>query len=302
VPPYRRRFWAYSYDNMVEYLRAGRLRYTSTGVPCYKRYLDEMPGVSLQDLWDDIPPVLGNERLGYPTQKPRALLERIIQASSNPGDVVLDPFCGCGTAICASQLLGRDWIGTDITHLAIAPMRQRLDDMFGEGVAYEVVGQPADVHSARALAEEDRYQFEWWALSLLKARPGDKRKKGAHQGMHRICFLTDEARVRAKRAVVQVKSGHVHPNHVRDLPGVVQREKAALGFLVTLEPPTRPMLTEALAAGAYHSPGWNRDYPLLQIRTVEQLLAGEAFDMPPANITLAQAQRVRVGGEQEKLW
>src|SRR5262249_23478429 len=136
------------------------------------RYLDEMPGVPLQDVWDDIPALSAQatERLGYPTQKPLALLERIIEASSNPGDVILDPFCGCGTAIAAAEKLGRRWAGIDITHLSIAFLKYRLEDMFLD-VKYQVVGEPQDVEGAIQLANEDRYQFQWWALSLVRAKP-----------------------------------------------------------------------------------------------------------------------------------
>jgi len=282
-------------DGLVVQLRPG-------AVPQYKKYLDESRGRTATDDWHDIGQASGNEALGYPTQKPLALLERIIQASSNPGDLVLDPFCGCGTTICAAQKLKRRWIGMDITHLAIALMRQRLDDMFGEGVEYEVIGQPADVASAEALARQDRFQFEWWALSLIKARPADKQKKGADRGVDGVLFFIDEARKGAKKVVVQVKSGHVQASYIRDLSRVVEREKAAMGFLISLERPTRPMLDEALTMGYYRSPGWNRDYPRIQIRTIEQLLAGQWFDYPQANVTLAQAERVKSEGEQAQLF
>jgi len=157
---------------MEEYDRAGLISYSRDGMPRLKRYLEDMPGVSLQTLWDDIPPInsQATERLGYPTQKPLALLERIVQASSNPGDIVLDPFCGCGTAIAAAQKLERKWIGIDITHLSIALQKYRLEEMF-PGIQFKVVGEPKDISAARQLAAEDRYQFQWWALSLIRARP-----------------------------------------------------------------------------------------------------------------------------------
>jgi DNA modification methylase len=271
-------------------------------VPQQKRYIGENPGVSIQDVITDILPISSQaaERLGYPTQKPLALLERIIQASSNPGDLVLDPFCGCGTTVCAAQRLGRRWIGIDVTHLAIALMRQRLNDMFGESAAYEVVGQPADLASAQALALQDRHGFETWAVSLIKARPAQD-KKGADRGMDGLLFFIDEARAPAKKVVIQVKSGHVQSSYIRDLAHVVDREKAALGFMISLEQPSKPMLTEALTAAFYHSPGWNRDYPVLQIRTIAQLLDKQWFEYPQANVTLAQADRVEETGKQGKL-
>ncbi len=204
--------------------------------------------------------------------------------------------------MCAAQKLGRAWIGIDITHLAIALMRERLDGMFGGQAQYEVVGQPADVASAEALARQDRHQFEWWALSLIKARPAQDKKKGADRGLDGGLLFLDEARKPAKQAVVQVKSGHVQASVVRDLAHVVDRERAALGFLITLERPTQAMQTEALTAGYYHSPGWNRDYPRLQIRTIEQLLRGEWFEYPQSNVTLAQSERVTQEGQQGELF
>ena len=302
--PSEGRFWAYSKANMERFEREGRLYYTRTGRPRLKQYLDEMPGVSIQDIWTDIPPIGAQaaERLGYPTQKPLALLERIVRASSNEGDLVLDPFCGCGTTVCAAQKLGRRWIGIDITHLAVGLMRSRLRDMFGDSVECEVIGVPADLQSAEALARQDRFEFEHWALGLIGARSANKKKRGADRGVDGILFFRDSAKGKAKKVVVQVKSGHVQAAYIRDLCHVVEREKAVMGFLVSLERPTRPMITEALAAGYYHSPGWNRDYQKIQIRTIEQLLGAEWFDYPQANITLAQAERVQDEANQGELF
>ena len=219
--------------------------YTKTGMPQYKRYLDEMPAVPLQDMWNDIPPALGAQDLGYPTQKPLALLERIIQASSNPGDVVLDPFCGCGTAVAAAQKLERRWIGIDITHLAISLQKYRLAAMF-PGLKFQVIGEPEDLGAARQLAEDDRYQFQWWALSLIRAKPlggqeGSKAgKKGSDKGIDGVITFIDDNTGKPKRVLVQVKSGHVNAGDIRDLIGTVEQEKAALGVFITLEPPTAP--------------------------------------------------------------
>jgi site-specific DNA-methyltransferase (adenine-specific) len=297
------RVWRWTRERMERAYAEGRVVQLKPGaVPQYKLHLDESKGRTITDDWNDVPQVAGKEVLGYPTQKPLALLERIISASSNPGDLVLDPFCGCGTTVCAAQKLGRRWIGIDVTHLAIALMRQRLRDMFGDALQYEVVGQPADLASAEALARHDRHQFEWWALSLIQARPAQDRKKGADQGVDGVLFFIDEAKKAAKKVVVQVKSGHVQSSYIRDLRAVTEREKAALGFLITLERPTQPMLTEALAAGYYHSPGWNRDYQRIQVRTIEQLLNGEWFEFPQANVTLAQAERVKAEADQGELF
>ena len=241
------------------------------------------------------------ERLGYPTQKPLALLERIIKASSNKGDIVLDPFCGCGTALVAAQKLNRRWIGIDITHLAVALMRNRLKDSFG--IDAEVIGEPVDLAGARALARQDRYQFQWWALSLIKARPLGEKKKGADKGIDGVIQFIDDPSGKAKRAVVQVKSGHVGVNAIRELKAVAAHD--ALGIFITLESPTGPMQTEAIDAGFYHSPGWNKDYPKIQTLTIEELLHGKAVDMPPqtqTSVTFAKAQKIsQKEGEQGRL-
>ena len=219
---------------MAELLEEGRIVQTRPGaVPAYKRYLDEMPGVPLQDVWTDIKPIgaQAKERLGYPTQKPETLLERIILASSNEGDVVLDPFCGCGTAVAVAEKLERQWIGIDITHLAVALMKSRLKTAFGIVPAkdYDVVGEPVDAGSARALAEQDRYQFQFWAMSLLEAFPREQFKRGADRGIDGLVYFIDGPRRTTNKAVVQVKSGKVSSPHVRDLKGTVEREKGSLG-------------------------------------------------------------------------
>ena len=302
VPP-PDRYWAYSRANMERLEAEGRIVYSRTGVPMYKRYLDEMLGKSVQDMWDDIRGLGGlgakkNERLGYETQKPLGLLERIIKASSNEGDIVLDPFCGCGTAVVAAQKLNRQWIGIDVTHLAINLMRNRLKDSFN--IDAEVIGEPVDLAGAKALAHQDRYQFQWWALSLIKARALGEKKKGADNGIDGIISFIDETSGKAKRTVVQVKSGHVGVNAVRELKAVAAGE--AMGILITLEPPTGPMKVEAADAGYYHSPIWNKDYPKIQIFTIEELLSGKLVDMPPqtqTNVTFAKAQRIpQKEGEQ----
>ena len=297
--------WSISRELMEQYDSEGRLIFPSSkeGRIRLKVYLDDMPGVPVGNIWDDIPPIQSQaaERLGYPTQKPVALLERIVSASSNPGDVVLDPFCGCGTTIAAAQKLGRHWIGIDITNLAISLQKYRLQDAYGleAGRDYLVIGEPKDLASAAQLAQESRHQFEWWALSLIRAQPinpgdssGKKGKKGADRGIDGQIVFIDDSGGKPKRILVQVKSGHVSASIVRDLRGVIEREGAAMGVLITLDPPSQPMKTEAASAGYYNSPGWGRDYPRLQILTVEGLLAGvERLDRPPAAVTFKQAQK-----------
>lgn len=297
------RVWRWTQGRMMQAWKEGRVVIPKEGgVPRYKRYLDEMHGTPITDVWTDIPPINSQaaERLGYPTQKPLALLERIISASSNPGDLVLDPFGGCGTAIIAAQELGRRWIGIDITHLAIALVKNRLKDSFGlaPNVDYKVIGEPTDTGGARQLAREDRYQFQWWAGSLIQARPygaqsdSKKGKKGSDTGIDGLLLFSDDNTGKLKRVLVQVKSGHVNAGQIRDLRGTVERENASIGVFITLEEPTGPMNKEAVSSGYYHSSGWDRDYPKIQILTVEELLHGKKVEMPPSHATFKKAKKV----------
>jgi site-specific DNA-methyltransferase (adenine-specific) len=286
---------------------AGYIVWPARGrVPQYKRYLEMSEGNPIQDVITDIQPIGAHarERLGYPTQKPLALLERILQASSNEGDIVLDPFCGCGTAIVAAQKLNRRWIGIDITHLAIALIKYRLSDMFDlkEGEDYRVVGEPTTVAEARALAQQDRDEFQKWAIGLIpRARPYQD-KKGKDTGIDGVLFFKDDLKD-PKRALIQVKSGRVSVKDIRDFRGVLEREGATLGLFVTLEPPTRDMVQEAEQAGFYTTPLGNLRIPRLQIRTVEELLAGRGFAIPSAALLMgvAQAERVAATSEQKAL-
>ena len=301
------RYWRYSQERMQLLIDTGRVVQTKPGaVPRYKRYLDEMPGVPLQDIWNDIGPIPSQaaERLGYPTQKPVALLERIVQSSSNEGDLVLDPFCGCGTAVAAAQKLNRRWIGVDITHLAVALMKNRLKTGYGlvAGKDYEVVGEPVDVGSAKALAQQDRFQFQYWAMSLLEALPKGDEKKGADRGIDGVVHFVDGPKRKMEKAVVQVKSGKVSSPHIRDLKGTMEREKAAMGLFITLEEPTREMEKEAVSAGFYKSELWQKDFPKMQIRTVGELLEGKEFEIPSQPSGYKAAPRVRrKEGEQGRL-
>ena len=289
------RVWRWTKDRMQKYYDEGLVIQTKLGrVPALKRYLDEQEGTPVDDIWDDILPVQAqaSERLGFETQKPTALLNRIIEASSNAGDVVLDPFCGCGTAVVAAQNLNRRWIGIDVTHLAINLMRNRLSDSFD--IKADVIGEPVDLAGAKALAHQDRYQFQYWAAGLIHARPVGEKKKGADHGIDGVISFIDEHSGKAKRVIVQVKSGHVGVPAIRELITVAAKE--AIGVFITLEPPTGPMKTEAADAGYYYSPIWDKEYPKIQILTIEDLLQGKTIDMPPqaqTNITFAKAPRVK---------
>ncbi len=281
------RHWRYSQERMAELIAQGRIVQTRPGaVPQLKRYLDEMQGVPLQNLWTDMPGInnRAKEFLGYPTQKPLALLERIIAASSNPGDVVLDPFCGCGTAVHAAQKLGRKWIGIDVTHLAIGLIERRMKDAF-EGLRFEVLGTPKDLASARDLAERDKYQFQWWAVTLVDAVPqGGKNRKGADGGIDGIRWVRTGPRTDdLDRIMVSVKGGaNVGVRDVKELVATVEREKALGGVLVTLTKPTRNMLDEARHHGVV-STGLGQCRKIM-VKTIEELLAGihdEAERLPP---------------------
>lgn len=263
-----------------------------------KLYADEFPGIKLQNYWGDIPPIGAQsaERLGYPTQKPVALLERIISVSSNSGDLVLDPFCGCGTTIDAAEKLGRRWIGIDITSLSTALIKARLRDTYGDKLEIKTVGEPTSAADAERLAAEDKYQFQWWALGLVGARPVEE-KKGADKGIDgKILFRETLSQPKPHAIIFSVKGGGTGVGDVRDLRGVIEREKAAIGVLITLHEPTGPMKTEAAEAGFYESAAWSAKYPRLQLRTVEELLADKAVERPPGVVqdeALKRAPRAR---------
>ena len=274
------RSWRYNKETLERLDQEGKIYYSRTGYPRQKHYLDGSRGVPVQSVWDDIGSLSGahRERLGYPTQKPEALLERIIEACSGEGDIVLDPFCGCGTAIVVAHKLNRKWIGIDITHLAISTMKWRLEKKF-PNIQYRVIGEPEDLASAKELASQNKYQFQWWAVSLIGGQPYGDKKKGADTGIDGYLYFMDEKN-KVKKGITSVKSGNVSVSQVRDLIGVVQREKAEMGIFLCLESATKPMQMEADSQGFYHSP-LGKDYPKIQIFTIEQLLEGKKPDIPP---------------------
>lgn len=253
---------------------------------------------------DRLPPVNAKaaERLGYPTQKPLALLERIIEASSNTGDVVLDPFCGCGTAVVAAQKLNRHWIGIDITHLAVSLIKTRMLDSFGDEIANEIEihGEPTDLGAAIALFDNDPFQFEWWALSLVNAMPANDKKKGADKGVDGIIRFHVDNSGRAKKAVVQVKGGKVQSHYIRDLRGTMEREKAEMAILVTLQKSTSAMDKEAASAGVYSAPT-GHVFPAIQIMTIDELLRGVRPSMPQHFDTFQKASRIKRDSNQHQL-
>jgi site-specific DNA-methyltransferase (adenine-specific) len=313
-----KKVWRWTQERMQKAYDDGLIiQSASDRVPRLKRYLDEQPGQSINSVWDDITPInsQAKERLGYPTQKPQALLERIIKISSNPGDIVLDPFCGCGTAVHASEALERQWIGIDITHLAISLIEKRLRDAFPDrevkdetgvklepGIQFEVEGTPKTLDAARDLFHRDPYQFEWWACSLVNAQPYKDKKKGADTGVDGLIYFRDLDPKSTKKdptvvrqIIVSVKGGkNVGVSMIRDLRGTMEARKADIGLFVTMTPPTRVMLSEAAKAGMY-SAGNGQDYARIQILTIEDLLANrvrpEFFDLSRGELTFKKAPR-----------
>lgn len=275
--------WSCNLERMQKYDREGRLHYPTrpNGALRLKMFEDESLGERMQSLWDDIPPISSQaqERLGYPTQKPLALLERIIAASSNGGDVVLDPFCGCGTAVDAAQKLGRQWIGIDVTHLSIGLIERRMKDRYGEDLPYEVIGTPNDTDSALRLANEEPHQFQYWITQAIGGQPFQGGRKGMDRGIDGYIYFTKTGDTLGKSsteaAIISVKAGQrVGVAMVRDLKGVMEREKADIGIFVCVIQPTREMEREAAAAGVYTDPGTQISYPRLQIYTLAEYFAG----------------------------
>lgn len=288
--------WRVNIERLKEIDADGNLYWTATGAPRRKFRPEDDRGNPVGNFWGDIAPVnsQAQERVGYPTQKPLALLERIIKASSKPGDVVLDPFCGCGTAIHAAENLRREWIGIDITYLAIQVIEDRLKTWLPKAV-YQVDGIPHDELAARALAKRDPYTFQLWAVAKVG---GQARGRGADRGIDgEVIFLRG---VRDYgRGIISVKGGqHVNPDMVRALKGTVDRENADIGIFVCLDPPTKEMRTEAHTFGRIDLPGGNR--PRLQIVTVADLIAGPDLGIVTGLNIIQAAEAARSVGRKKR--
>lgn len=314
--------WIRNHDILLYYTKTDEFTFNKEYIPYpsdYRRRDGKRPtgkGIPIEDTWNCHPADTLNsimimsfsrEKLSYPTQKPLALLRRIIQASSNEGDVVLDPFCGCGTTVAAAQELRRHWLGIDITHLAVNLMKHRLQDMFGPSVTeqYTVVGEPTTLDGATQLAREDPYQFQYWALGQVGARPRkEQEKRGADRGIDGRMHFRDPEKDDYREIIISVKSGKPSVRDLRDLRGVVDREDAELGVLINLQEPTEPMKREAATAGFYKTMFGN--HPRLQLLTVEQLLSGQAINYPGVNVTyrraapvaLKVAEQLRLDGDE----
>jgi len=292
--------WKYTVDRLDELDAEGRIYWPPKGgMPQYKRYRDQLKGKAVADIWDDVNRInpVASERLGYPTQKPEALLERIIAASSNEGDVVLDPFCGCGTTVAVAQRMRRQWIGIDITFIAVDLIDKRLRDTYGSEAraTYEVHGIPRDVGGARALFKANAFDFERWAVSLVGGQPHQRAEQAGDKGVDGwIRFPVSEREI--GRVIVSVKGGRqLNPAMVRDLRGTVESQRADMGLLVTLDEPTRGMREEARRSGTYTHPLTRHSYARLQVSTVEELLGGRQPDLPSAFLPYVKARAATVG-------
>jgi len=303
--------WRWTKDRMLQAEADGLIYFPpGGGVPRQKRFLDEQEGVPLSDTWTDIPPInsQAQERLGYPTQKPRALLERIIAASSNPGDVVLDPFCGCGTAVDAAQKLGRRWIGIDITHLAIGLIEKRMNEGYNadgkRAAVWETIGSPRDLASAQRLAEDDPHQFQHWITLKLGGYPWMGGKKGGDKGVDGYFYYVGDGG-QTETGVISVKAGgNVNPGMVRDLGRVMARDGHKLGLFVCAALPTKGMTEEAVSHGLIET-DWGR-FPALQTFTLAELFQNRLPKLPPLVSPNRKAPRVETrashqGGAQPKL-
>lgn len=302
--------WRVPLETMQKLDSENKLHFTSKGGIRLKRYLEETKGVALQCLWEDIAPLnsQAKERLGYPTQKPEALLERIVKASSNEGDVVLDAYCGCGTTVAVAQKLNRQWIGIDITYQSISLILQRLEDSYGSDVldTVKLTGIPKDLKGAEALAEQKddrvRKEFEKWAvLTYSSNRAAINQKKGADKGIDGWGFfpITDK---NFGRIIFQVKSGKVSSKDIRDLLGTITREKAELGVFITLQKPSKDMVKEAKACGLYHYELFSRETAKIQIVTVQEILEqGRRLEVPLVAGVLKSAPRHHEGEQLDLL-
>jgi len=298
------RYWRYSQQRMQQLIDAGLVVQTKPGtVPNRKYYLDEGRGVPIQSLWEDVPNLqaASAETLHYPTQKPLALLERVLAASSKEDDVVLDPFCGCGTTIDAAQKLGRRWIGIDVTTLAVDLIDARLRHTYGESIrkTYDILGIPQDLEGARHLFERSPFEFERWCVMMLDGQPNERQV--GDKGIDGVIRIVTGPHGESERVLISVKGGGTNPGHVQALLGTVQGNKAAVGVFATMKPPTKAMRDVAHTSGIYTHPGDGREYPRIQIVTVAELLEGKRPKLPPTYLPYFQAQRRGVADDHPTL-
>lgn len=280
--------WRWTRDRMQAAYDAGLIVQSAPGrVPRAKVFLDERKGKPLGDVWTDIPPLNSQaaERLGYPTQKPLALMERLIRLTTAEGDVVLDPFCGCGTTVDAAQKLGRRWVGIDVTYIAIDLITKRLQDRYKEEIdgTFQVAGIPRDKAAALALFSKSPFDFERWAVSLINAQPNQKQvgDKGI-DGVARFPLGDPNQKGGGiGRILVSVKGGkQIGPQFVRDLLGTVETQRAEMGVLILMTDATRGIVDAVNHAGTYKHPGNGQTFPKVQVVTVSDLLLGKRPNLP----------------------
>ncbi len=302
IPP-KNRGWGASKERLEEWLSEGRILLKKDGSPRldgFKVYFDELKGKPLDDIWNDINRV-GNtskERLSYPTQKPKALLERVIQASSNEGDIVLDAFCGCGTSIDAAESLNRQWIGIDIAPFAVSLIKRRLKDTYGKDLSkFEVRGTPTDEASAIKLWEQSPFAFEDWWLTELEVFATTYGKKGADKGIDGVGVYVIPKSDKTIKVGFQVKGGKVQSKDIDALFGAITKHGYAMGVLLTRHKPTKPMLTSTMQLGNFEA-DYGYKYPKLQIMTLEEFFNGKQLNLPKNNITFKSAATVGKGGTQ----
>ncbi|MFJ2953562.1 DNA methyltransferase [Streptomyces sp. NPDC087270] len=299
--------WAVSLERMKEMDQEGRLHFPAKKTQRIqrKRFLDELEGETVDSLWDDIPPInsQAKERLGYPTQKPVALLERILQASTSEGDIVLDPFCGCGTTIDAAIRLKRKWVGIDITYIAVDLIEKRLQHTFGGSVAseYEVFGIPKDIDGAQALFKHSPFDFERWAVSLIRAQPNEKQV--GDKGVDGVARFPLDNAGKIGRVLASVKGGKtVTPQFVRDLVGTVETQKAQMGVLITMAKPSKGVLDAVSHGGTYTWPINGEVFPKIQVITVQELLSGERPATPSLLTPYIQASKIVRAADQDAIF
>jgi len=306
-PTYKGMHWKFQVSRLDELDAEGRIYWPPRGtMPQYKRYREELPGLAVGDVWDDIDKInpVAAERLGYPTQKPLALLERVLHASSKPGDVVLDPFCGCGTTVDAAIKLDRRWLGIDITYIAVGLIQARLKDTYGDDIAktYRVEGIPRDLPGAQALFNASPFDFERWAVTLADGTPNEKQV--GDRGIDGVIRFLNDAKGKAEggRVLVSVKGGKsINPAMVRDLVGTVESQKAEMGVLITMVPPTPGMVEAANHSGTYTWPVNSQTFPKVQIITVPGLLNFKRPKMPPPRRAYISATRRKQAVDQPTL-
>jgi DNA modification methylase len=303
------RHWRVAHATLDQIEAQGRIHWQRNGMPRERAvdpYVAEDRMAVIGDVWTDIDSINAGaaERLGYPTQKPVALLERILTASTKPGDVVLDPFCGCGTTIDAAIKLDRQWLGIDITYIAVGLIQARLKDTYGESIAstYKVEGIPRDLRGAQALFNSSPFDFERWAVTLADGTPNEKQV--GDRGIDGVIRFLNDAKGKAPggRVLVSVKGGRsVNPAMVRDLIGTVDSQKAEMGLLILMQPPTPGMIEAANHSGSYVWPVNGQSFPRVQIITVPELLNFRRPKMPPPLTPYISAVRRKAHVDQQIL-